>query len=294
MSSSSTETTSTGDVLIQGLTMDAKVRFLLAEFKDSLNQAIQKHGLNKGSTQYLSQALGASLLLSSQIKGEERLSVQLESSVPSCRIICDVNANGGVRAKITPAKMPSDVDSATLDGFLVTIKHNQSQELYRGTTEIRKETIGSALEHHLNQSSQLNCMVRIETEFDTNGLATQATALLLEKYPESEDNPSATADEFALAYQGFHTLSKTDFLQGCSDKDICTFGLFALENQAISWFCGCSDERIMTMLSSMGPEELTAMIEELGEIEVICEFCSTRYVRNQEDINQLIENISYI
>ncbi len=294
MSSSSTENTNAGDVLVQGLTMDAKVRFLLAEFKDSLNQAIQKHGLNQGSTRYLSQALGASLLLSSQIKGDERLSVQLESSEPACRIICDVNADGGVRAKITPAKMQSDVESATLDGFLVTIKHNQSQELYRGTTEIRQETIGSALEHHLNQSSQLNCMVRIETRFDTNGLATHATALLLEKYPESADNPSATPEEFALAYKDLHTLSKTDFLAGCSEKEICTFGLFALESKEISWFCGCSEERITTMLSSIGPEELNAMIEELGEIEVICEFCSTRYVRDQEAIRQLVEEISYI
>ena len=89
--------------------MDAKVRYLLVHFTDVLNEAIEKHALNKGSTRYLADAMAAALLLSSQIKGDERLSLQLESSSPACRIICDINADGGIRAKITPNKLPSDV-----------------------------------------------------------------------------------------------------------------------------------------------------------------------------------------
>jgi len=282
------------DLLVQGLTMDAKVRYLLVDFTNVLNAAIDKHGLNKGSTQYLAQAMASSLLLSSQIKSDERLSVQLESSEPECRIICDINADGGIRGKITPAKMPSDIEVPTLDGFFVNIKHNKERELYRGTTEIRNETIDSALEHHLNQSAQLHCMVRIETKFDDNGRAISAKGMLIEKYPESPDNPSATPIEFAQAYSDFSTMSKQEFLKGCESNLICGFDLFALKSKPTSWFCGCSDERINTMLSSIGPDELRSMIEELGEIEVVCEFCSVRYVRNKEAVEQLIEEISYI
>lgn len=294
MNTDNSNQNSQSDQLIQGLTMDAKVRYLLVDFKEVLQQAIHKHGLNKGSTHYLAQTMAAGLLLSSQIKGDERLSLQLESSDPSCRIICDINADGGVRAKITPAKMPSTRNTYTLDGFFVTIKHNQSQELYRGTTEICQDTIAGALEHHLNQSSQLHCMVRIETQFDDQGQVIDAKGLLLEKYPESTENPSATPEEFALSYKELATMTTEMFLAGCSQQELCSFGMFPLESKDISWSCGCSEERITTMLSSLGPEELLEMIEELGEIEVVCEFCSTRYVRNKEDIDHLIEQISYI
>ena len=280
--------------LVQGLTMDAKVRYLLVEFTAVLNDAIKKHGLNKGSTRYLADAMAAALLLSSQIKGDERLSLQLESSSPQCRIICDINAAGGIRAKITPNKLPSDVEHPTLDGFLVTIKHNQQRELYRGTTEIRHETIASAIEHHLNQSSQLDCKVRIETAFDESGNPIQAYGLLLEKYPVSHDNPSATKREFESAYSTFATLPKAEFLMSCQEHQVCSFDLFGLESKPISWFCGCSEERIDTMLGSIGPEELTSMIEDLGVIEVVCEFCSTKYTRDKVAINELIEKISYI
>jgi len=280
--------------LVQGLTMDAKVRYLLVNFTAVLNQAIDKHNLNKGSSRYLADAMAASLLLSSQIKGDERLSLQLESSNPECRIICDINAEGGIRAKITPNKMPSDAIRPSLDGFLITIKHNQQRELYRGTTEIRKETIASAIEHHLNQSSQLNCKVRIETQFDDDGYASEAIGLLLEKYPESEDNPSATIEEFNQAYSAFATIPKADFMNKAKQNSCCGFDLFGLETKELTWFCGCSEERIDTMLSSIGPEELTSMIEELGEIEVVCEFCSTKYTRTESDIHKLIEHISYI
>lgn len=280
--------------LVQGLTMDAKVRYLLVNFTAVLNQAIDKHQLNKGSSRYLADAVAAALLLSSQIKGDERLSLQLESSNPECRIICDVNAQGGIRAKITPNKMPSNVAELRLDGFLITIKHNQQRELYRGTTEIRQETIASAIEHHLNQSSQLNCKVRIETQFTDEGYAEHAVGLLLEKYPESDDNPSATIEEFNQAYTSFATTPKIEFMNAVKDNRCCGYDLFNLESKELTWFCGCSEERIDTMLSSIGPEELTSMIEELGEIEVVCEFCSTKYTRSEADINNLIENISYI
>ena len=58
--------------------------------------------------------------------------------------------------------------------------------------------------------------------------------------------------------------------------------------------CGCSEERIDTMLCSIGPEELASMIEELGVIEVVCEFCSTKYTRDKAAVDILIEKISYI
>ena len=290
----STDTTDISSQLIQGLTMDAKVRYLLVYFTEILNEAIDKHELNEGSSRYLAHAMGSALLLSSQIKGDERLSLQLESTSPACRIICDINADGGIRGKITPNKLPSDVSPPTLDGFLVTIKHSQQRELYRGTTEIRQETIASAIEFHLNQSSQVDCKVRIETEFDTSGYATQAMGVLLEKYPVSEDNPSATKEEFEKAYKTFSTLNESEFVAECQQKRICSFDLFNLESKSLKWFCGCSEERIDTMLCSIGPEELSSMVEELGEIEVVCEFCSTKYTRDQAAIERLIEKISYI
>ncbi len=290
----STNSTDNQNHLIQGLTMDAKVRYLLVHFTDVVNEAIDKHSLNKGSSRYLADAMAAALLLSSQIKEDERLSLQLESSVPPCRIICDINADGGIRAKITPHRLPSDIIHPTLDGFLITIKHNQQRELYRGTTEIRQETIASAIEHHLNQSSQLDCKVRIETEFNESGYITQALGVLLEKYPMSDNNPSATKKEFEQAYETFATLSKSEFLSACQRNRLCSHDLFGLESKPLTWFCGCSDERIDTMLCSIGPEELTSMIEELGEIEVVCEFCSMKYTRDKVAIEELIEKISYI
>ena len=246
--------------LVQGLTMDAKVRYLLVEFTAVLNEAIRKHGLNKGSTRYLADAMAAALLLSSQIKGDERLSLQLESSSPQCRIICDINAEGGIRAKITPNRLPSDVEHPTLDGFLVTIKHNQQRNC-TAYNEIRHETIASAIEHHLNQSSQLDCKVRIETAFDKLGNPIQAYGLLLEKYPISHDN--LRQPERNLKVHTAHLL-RCPVNSLYLVKNIRSVHLTCwTESKPISWFCGCSEERIDTMLGSIGPEELTSMIEEL-------------------------------
>ena len=118
--------------------------------------------------------------------------------------------------------------------------------------------------------------------------------VLLEKYPVSDDNPSATKEEFEQAYSTFSSLTKPAFLEGCQSKKLCSFDLFGLESKSLTWFCGCSEERIDTMLCSIGREELASMIEELGVIEVVCEFCSTKYTRDKAAVDVLIEKISYI
>ena len=50
------------------------------------------------------------------------------------------------------------------------------------------------------------------------------------------------------------------------------------QQQEVRHSCRCSDERILGMLKSFTDEEKHSMIDDDGQINVTCEFCSTKYV----------------
>ena len=124
-----------------------------------------------------------------------------------------------------------------------------------------------------------------------NGSFKRATGLLLEKYPESPENPSATVEEFMNAYQSLDSISDSEFLFQIAQNTICGHTLFSLESKSIGWYCSCSNERIDRMLCSIGSEELRSIIEEQGMIEIICEFCSTVYQRDYKAIEEIIKQL---
>ena len=134
---------------IRGLTAQFAVRYLLVESTEIAQIAQQKHNLSRGAAIICGEAICASILLASQIKGDERLTVQLQAENPNINFICDIDAKGRVRAKISPSNLRRAPEK--LNGAILVIKHNASKELYRGVTMIEDKSIGRALLHHLQQ-----------------------------------------------------------------------------------------------------------------------------------------------
>ena len=274
----------------QGLTMDAAVRYLIVRADDIADTSRQRHGLHGIAVQQSAEAIVASLLMASQIKGEERLTVQLQAHNPNFSFLCDVNATGGTRAKFKPNVLPADFNG-DISGTFCTIKHDVRKELYRGVTEFNKSTIEHGLQEHMNQSSQVDCYLRILTRIQANGQVDKAVGILLERLPESPNSPSVTSSEFHRAYQQIYSFTDEQLLSELEKRKLCGFDLFPLEEKGLRWACRCSQQRIEQMLCSLGVSELQSIISELGEASVTCEFCNAHYHCSTEKLQLLIKRL---
>ncbi len=275
--------------LQQGLTMDAKIRYLWVEANNIAEIAREKHGLNHGALFHSTEAIVASLLLSSQIKGDNRLTLQLKSETPSFTFICDIKSQGKLRAKITPSGFPIE-ENANINGYLFVSQHSATRELYRGITEISDERIQEGIHRYLQNSGQIDNLMRISIQLSDSGQIQRAAGFLVERLPESPHSPSATSEEFYDAYQNLSQLSDSSFLRSLDKKKICGYDLFPLETLPLIWECRCSQEKIESMLISLGKEELTDILETLGEASVTCEFCSTKYHCDKERLQFLLSH----
>jgi molecular chaperone Hsp33 len=60
-----------------------------------------------------------------------------------------------------------------------------------------------------------------------------------------------------------------------------------LESGIPEFYCGCSIEKIKQVVVSLGPEEAFGIIDEIGYIEFICEFCKEKYLLDAEEVRLL-------
>jgi molecular chaperone Hsp33 len=57
--------------------------------------------------------------------------------------------------------------------------------------------------------------------------------------------------------------------------------------QGPKFACTCSQERVSSMLRSLGREEVESILAEQGQVEVGCEFCGAQYRFDPVDAAQV-------
>ncbi len=271
---------------IRGLTAQFAVRYLLADSTEIAKLAQKKHGLSEGAAVICAEAISASVLLASQIKGDERLTVQLQTENPNLSFICDIDAKGKVRAKLTPTSLR--YTPKKLNGAILVIKHNATKELYRGVTVIENSSIAQALHYHLQQSTQIDTFVRISTSIDEKKAISSSIGLLLERLPRTQDLPYLNTEQFNERYAPVLNMEHEDLLRSLREDRLVESTLHELEKHTLAWECRCSKEKVLAVLFSLGPAEIQSIIDEDGQAEVCCHFCNAKTLVSREELEGLL------
>ncbi|MFT4975325.1 MAG: molecular chaperone Hsp33 [Myxococcota bacterium] len=274
------------DRMQRGLTADSAARFLALEITEAADEARQRHQLNRGSARLLGEAMTAALMMSAYIKGEERITLQIQCEQPPLSISCDVTADGGVRARLSPPTAQIR-RHGRLSGMLMVIKHDARAELYRGVTAIDDQTIASALSTHLRDSSQVDAIVNIHSESGPDGALSWAGGVLIERMPPATDLPHLTPPEFKAHYAPLRDLDGPALQEALAQQKLLGAPMLVMEERPLRWQCTCSRPRVLSMLVSLGADELQSMIEEDHGAEINCHFCGEQYTVNETELTEL-------
>ncbi len=261
------------------------VRLVVVEARGPAEKARFAHGLGSGAAIHAAEGMIATALMSAHIKGEERLTVQIQTDRPKMAFIAEVDAEGALRARLTPSDMPH---ASQLSGFLHAIKSEGTRETYRGTTSIADENLERALSEHLGNSQQTSAYLRLAARLNEEGAVRFAAGILVERLPEHDEYPWIDEATFEATYGSLMQADMEDLLTAFA------FGQFAgqpvelLETRDLTWKCRCSQAKVEVMLGSLGADELRAMRDE-GKAEVICHFCNQAWVVSQERLTELLQ-----
>ncbi len=274
--------------LISGLTYKFGIRYLSVDVSQIAEIARLKQSLPPKTALLCAEAIIASVLMSSQIKGEERISLHMQLEQPSASFMGDVTAEGHVRARFRCDSVSDDI----LKGVILVIKHNASREIYRGVTGVEHSSIQEALLEHMCSSAQIPSTLRCAVTQHEDGSIERAVGLLFELLPASDDFEEVTTETFIEHTKELSTMSIEALFEGIDSSHILGKELHAMNSLDLCWQCHCSQQRAESLLFSLGKAELTDMLTEEKPQEVICEFCNTHYIFDHQKIQALINEHS--
>ncbi len=269
--------------LVRALAWNGQVRVVSAVAVGPARETCRRHGLKGGAARLASEGLVATALLASQIKGKETLVAQVQAQEPRFSFSAEVREQGLIRARFSPSQLKA---RRTFEGYLLTIKHLDGKELYRGITEVKGENFGAALERQVRESAQTNGRVRIFASLDDQDRPSFVAGLLLEPLP-------------GLSPADFDAL--VDPILGMDFKELMTgfaFGQLGgekvevLESRDLHFQCTCNRERVVSTLRALGAEDLENLLDEQGQAEATCHFCLERYVVDRAGLRALITELT--
>lgn len=269
--------------LVRALAMEGQVRVLAAVAHGPARELCHRHGLTGGSARVGAEGLVAASLLSSSIKGEERITVEVQGARPAFAFAADVWAEGRLRARFRPPSLPP---FRVFEGYLAAIRSLHGQERYRGVAEVPGETFEGALSRFLTQSDQVDGRVRIHVELGDDGQPVFAAGLLVERLPGMEPETFAEAFDVPLK-QDF-----LDLMNGFAMGRLAHSEVEVLESRPLVFRCTCTEARVLGMLRALGSVELTDMLTEDDGAEVTCHFCNQPYQISADQLRGLIADLA--
>ena len=181
-----------------------------------------------------------------------------------------------MRERLTPPSLHL-AQGDRLTGILLAIRSHETQEIYRGMTELGGENLETAFGRHLQQSVQVDAVLRIGVAVDASGELWAAGGVLVERLPTDLGRPSTEPESFEILYGSVRDADLAGLLCDIARGEMLGEPLQMLERRTLDWRCTCSSERVAVMLAALGAEELDTMISEDHGAEITCHFCNTQY-----------------
>lgn len=234
----------------------------------------------------LGELLAAAALLTSNIKFEGSLVLQLHGDGPVRLIVVEATSEHTLRAT---AKWTGEVPEGTLAAmlghgrFVMTLDQSKSgKQNYQGIVPLEGETTAEVLAHYMQSSEQLD--TRIYLAADEGRVA----GMMLQRMP---DQQGMDADAWNRAAILADTIKPEELLQiSANDLLMRLFHeetLRRFEQEPLAFSCSCSREKVAGMLQSLGREEVDSILAEHGEVEIACDFCGRQYKFDPVDATQL-------
>lgn len=235
----------------------------------------------------LGELLAAGSLLSANLKNEGTLIVQVQGQGRLKMLVVEATSENTVRATARWDETAEIRDDESLTALLgensvfVLTHQPKDADPWQGVVPLEGDSIAQMLVNYMKRSEQLDTYITLAADDQAAG------ALLLQRLPEEELDDAAWEHVTTLA----QTLTPQE-LTGL-DAHHALYRLYhetpprVFEPETIEFACTCSRGKVSDMLLMLGGQEVGGVVAEQGSIQIDCDFCHSKYVFDETDVNAL-------
>lgn len=290
------------DQFIKAITKNNDFRAFAVNGTNLVREAAQTHDTTRIASVVLGRGLLASTLMAQAVlKGEERLSIQLNGRGPIGNVVVEADAKGSVRGYVTNPQLDVILnDAGQLDvaqavghnGVLQVTKFAPYANPYIGQSQLVSGEIGDDFTYYLAQSEQIPSAIGVSVYMNEDDTVGVAGGFLVQALPGATD---ASIDQLEKALANMRPLS--DMLSdGYTSLDILEeiFGkgeVNILQTAGVGLAAEPPKSAYAKMLATLPAEEIKAMIDEDDGAEVVGKFSGKRYFFTATELREILQQI---
>ena len=284
------------DRIIRATGKKTPFRLIVVDLTATMNEIGKFHNAQGFALKLLAENSIASIFLSAGLKFPGTVSLTTRFSGEITHIQSDSTPQGLVRAMIPQPELQAvgGNEPALLPQSVSVIKLNElGKRVHESIIEAPSVSMGQNLATYLLQSEQIRSAVGIEAAFNKEDPSKldYAAGFYIEAFPDLEDKDINLIEVIVQNLpkfkdmntpEGFDLDELLDQLRGPYDIDI-------VKEIDPKPFCPCSKERTVATLATLKTADLEDLMKEGKDLEVICDFCRTKYTITVNDLQTIID-----
>lgn len=258
------------------------VRGEIIHLSRAWRRMLRDHDYDPVVRETLGHAAAATGLIAQSLKFDGAITMQIQGSGDLRMLVMQCSSDLELRGMAT---LGPDVRAGSFGELLqdahCAITVDAGERPYQGIVEVSRASLAASLENYFYRSVQVPSHVMLVSDDSMSG------GILLQQMPDQ----SMDADDWRRLGYLAATLSTADFSETTgvelikklfNEDDVRVY-----DGNEVAFRCRCSRQRAEEVLRMLGKGETNDVIDELGRVEVTCEYCGRRRSFDSVDVSRL-------
>ena len=284
--------------LMRCITVDGAVMAMALDATDMVARAEQIHKTSAVVTAGLGRLLIGASMMGVMMKGErDSVTLKVEGGGPAGTLTAVSDSKGNVRGYASqpvveiPLKPNGKLDvsgAVGADGLLYVMRDSGGAEPYVGSVPLVSGEIAEDITSYYAVSEQTPTVCSLGVLVNPDLTVKTAGGLLIQLLPFCPEEVIDTLERNVAALPSMtEMLSRGLTVEDILQKALRDMPFDLLDTYEPAYRCACSREKVMGAFAAMTPEDLRALPDEEGKVEVTCRFCDAVYRFDRKEIEAM-------
>lgn len=286
--------------IIRATAASNQIRIFVANTTEMVDKAQNLHKATPVAIAALGRTLTATSIMGLMSKSEkEKLTITINGGGPIGQIVTVGNSEGNVKGYVSNPQVEStslypgklDVGSAVgKNGTITVTKDLGLKEPYVGSNPLVTGEIAEDFAGYFAFSEQQPSGIALGVLVDVDYTIKAAGGYIVQVLPNIDEETVAKLEDRLASLEPI-----TSIIENKSTPEEILDYIFKdleptiLASYDVDFICDCNEERLEKALISIGEKDLTEIIEQDKQAELMCHFCNKKYNFDEEHLKKLLQ-----